>query len=62
MNILSAEILKVTKFAQGLHYFEKDKEKIINFLISLDFLVKGVMTHWQIKLRSQSSWRGSKSN
>lgn len=54
MNQLSSEILKVTKFAQGLHYFKNDKERkhLINFLISLDFIVKGVMTHWQIKLQS----------
>jgi hypothetical protein len=60
MNQLSAEILKVTKFAQGLHYFKKDKDKIINFLISLDFLVKGVMTHWQIKLQTSDSARDQK--
>ena len=46
MDILTGEILKVTKFAQGLHYYKNDQDKIINFLVSLDFLVKGVMTHW----------------
>lgn len=49
MNKLSAEILKVNSFAQGF-YFKKNNDKVVNFLISLDFLVKGVLTHWQIKL------------
>lgn len=49
MNKLSAEILKVNLFAQGLYQI-KANDKAINFLISLDFLVKGVLTHWQIKL------------
>jgi len=30
----------------------------INFLISLDLLVKGVLTHWQIKLASNGKARG----
>jgi hypothetical protein len=49
MNKLSAEILKVNQFAQKL-YEEKNNDKVVNFLISLDFLVKGVLTHWHIKL------------
>jgi hypothetical protein len=49
MNKLSAEILKVNQFAQGF-YIKKNNEKVVNFLISLDLLVKGVLTHWQIKL------------
>ena len=49
MNILSSEILTVNKFAQGL-YLKNNNEKVINFLISLDFLVKGILSHWQIKL------------
>ena len=49
MNKLSAEILKVNQFAQGL-YLKKNDDKVVNFLISLDFLVKGVLTHWHIKL------------
>jgi len=57
MNKLSAEILKVTQFAQGLYLRKKD-ERVVQFLISLDFLVKGVLTHWQIKLSSEESTRG----
>lgn len=45
MNKLTAEILKVNQFAQGL-YFKKNNDKVVNFLISLDLLVKGVLTHW----------------
>jgi hypothetical protein len=50
MNKLSAEILKVNQFALGF-YNKKNNEKVVNFLISLDLLVKGVLTHWQIKLQ-----------
>ena len=50
MSKLSAEILKVNQFAQGF-YIKKNNEKVVNFLISLDLLVKGVLTHWQIKLQ-----------
>ena len=50
MNKLSAEILKVNQFAQGV-YIKKNNEKVVNFLICLDLLVKGVLTHWQIKLQ-----------
>ena len=39
MNKLTAEILKVNQFAQGL-YFKKNNDKVVNFLISLDLLVK----------------------
>lgn len=57
MNKLSAEILKVTQFAQGF-YLKKNNDAVINFLISLDLLVKGVLTHWQIKLSTTESTRG----
>jgi len=56
MNKLSAEILKVNQFAQGF-YMKKNNEKVVNFLISLDLLVKGVLTHWQIKLQDQGETR-----
>ena len=35
-------------------------EQLVNFLISLDFLVKGVMSHWQIRLSEQPELRKSK--
>ena len=56
MNKLTAEILKVNQFAQGL-YFKKNNDKVVNFLISLDLLVKGVLTHWQIKLQTSENSR-----
>jgi len=49
LHKLSSEILRVNKFAQALYSQEKN-EKAIQFLICLDFLVKGVLIHWQIKL------------
>ena len=47
MNRLSAEIIKINHFAQSL-YVKKGQEndKVIQFLICLDFLVKGVLSHW----------------
>lgn len=33
----------------------------MNFLISLDFLVKGLMSHWQIRLNEQPANRGKSS-
>jgi hypothetical protein len=34
---------------------KKNDDKVINFLISLDFLVKGVLTHWHIKLDTENA-------
>ena len=31
----------------------KRKEQAVQFLICLDFLVKGLLVHWQIKLKEQ---------
>jgi hypothetical protein len=30
----------------------------MNFLISLDFLVKGLLSHWQIRLSEQPELKG----
>lgn len=57
LNKLSSEILKISKFAKGL-YWSKKNEQVISFLISLDFLVKGVLTHWQIRLSESKKVRG----
>ena len=57
MNKLSSEILKVNQFAKSL-YLKNNDDKVINFLISLDLLVKGMMTHWQIKLSQDVNSRG----
>jgi hypothetical protein len=53
---LSKEILKVNQLAQ-LFYSKEKRDQAVTFLISLDFLLKGVLIHWQIKLGE----RGSKS-
>jgi len=58
MTNLTSEILKINKFAY-VFFQEEHSEKIINFLISLDLLVKGMLSHWQIKLSSMDSVRGS---
>lgn len=36
-------------------------DNLMNFLISLDFLVKGLMSHWQIRLNEQPANRGKSS-
>ncbi len=49
---LSPEILRVNQFAVLFH--KKDKtEKVFQFLICLDFLVKGVLIHGQLKAQSK---------
>lgn len=59
MHKLSSEILQVNPFAQGLYSVEK-REQAIQFMICLDFLVKGVLIHWSIKLKEEgSNGRGS---
>jgi hypothetical protein len=58
MDKLSGEILKVNSFAYGLYQREKN-ENVINFLISLDLLVKGILTHWQIKLSTDGGSKGN---
>lgn len=37
---------------------EKKNDQVVNFLISLDFLVKGLMSHWQIRLSESSKIKG----
>ena len=54
MHKLSSEILQVNPFAQGLYSVEK-REQAIQFMICLDFLVKGVLIHWSIKLKEEGS-------
>jgi len=58
LHKLSSEILKVNPFAQGLYSADK-KEQAIQFLICLDFLIKGVLIHWSIKLKEESKDRGT---
>ena len=58
LHKLSSEILKVNPFAQGLYSAEK-KEQAIQFLICLDFLIKGVLIHWSIKLKEEKQGQGT---
>lgn len=51
---LSAEIRKINSFAQLLHKKEK-QDQVIQYLICLDFLVKGVLIHGQIKLSEKET-------
>jgi hypothetical protein len=37
---------------------QRRHENLMNFLISLDFLVKGLLSHWQIRLSEQPAVRG----
>ena len=73
MSKLSCEILKISLFARGLaghaigaspsqtlpsKFSQRRHDNIMNFLISLDFLVKGLLSHWQIRLSEQPAVRG----
>jgi hypothetical protein len=73
LSKLSCEILKISLFARGLaghaigagssqtlpsKFSQRRHDNIMNFLISLDFLVKGLLSHWQIRLSEQPSVRG----
>jgi hypothetical protein len=54
LSKLSNEILKISQFAKGLYQHQKN-DQVVSFLISLDFLVKGLLSHWQIRLSESSS-------
>jgi hypothetical protein len=45
---LSPEILRINSFASL--FFAKRKDAVVPYLICQDFLVKGVLIHWQVKL------------
>jgi hypothetical protein len=52
---LSGEIMNVVGFVKAIPYLSKEKKDAANiFLISLDYLVKGVFIHWQVTLSEQS--------
>lgn len=60
LSKLSSEILKVSLLARGLSQGDaprqrKKHEQVVNFLVSLDFLVKGLLSHWQIRLSEGST-------
>lgn len=72
LSKLSSEILKVSFFARGLiprrplpsqagstaPLKQRRNDQLMNFLISLDFLVKGLLSHWQIKLSESATSKG----
>jgi len=49
--------MRITTFAKFLPCYQDPakKESLITFLVSLDYLVKGVFTHSQIRLLEQPS-------
>lgn len=55
LSELSGEIMKIAGFVKAMPLLNSNKkESIITFLISLDYLVKGLFTHWQITLMDES--------
>jgi len=52
---LSKELIRLTTIAKLMPMFEdpKKKEDLITFLVSLDYLVKGLFTHSQLRLLEQ---------
>ena len=56
LSQLSGEIMKVTEFAKSNeNSVDTKREKSMIFLISLDYLVKGLLTHWQITLKDNKN-------
>lgn len=56
LSELSGEIMRLAGFVKALPFLNKDnkKDSAIIFLVSLDYLVKGLFTHWQITLMDES--------
>lgn len=54
----SPEILAVATFAKGL-YKQKQMEQMLQFMICTDFLIKGKLLHWQIKLKESVALKGT---
>jgi len=55
LSELSGEIMKIAGFVKAMPLLKKEKkDAAMVFLISLDYLVKGLFTHWQITLMDES--------
>lgn len=56
LSTLSGEIMRIAGFAKASSSLSKNnnKDSAMTFLISLDYLVKGLFTHWQITLLDES--------
>jgi len=58
---LTGEIQKIISFVKVVPFIDKSKkEATMTFLMSLDYLVKGLFTHWQISLLDESESVNSK--
>lgn len=56
LSQLSAEITKVTEFVNSHNEkgaIDSKRDSSMIFLVSLDYLVKGLLTHWQITLKDK---------
>jgi hypothetical protein len=56
LSDLSGEIMKIAGFAKAIPFLDikEKKDSAMIFLIGLDYLVKGLFTHWQITLMEES--------
>lgn len=56
LSDLSGEIMKIAGFAKAIPFLDikEKKDSAMIFLVSLDYLVKGLFTHWQITLMEES--------
>lgn len=56
---LTPEVRKLITFALPMLREEK-QDLVVQYMICLDFLVKGVLVHWQLKLAEQPQAKASK--
>jgi hypothetical protein len=56
---LSAEILFINKYASLFHKSSK-REPAIQYMICLDFLLKGMLIHWSVKLNEKTTTKSPK--
>jgi hypothetical protein len=56
---ISSEILTISPFAQSFLAPKEKSDIAMQFMICLDFLLKGVLIHWQIKLNEEGKGKES---
>ena len=49
--------MKISFLARGLAKHKRNHDLAVNFLVSLDFLVKGLLSHWSIKLNESPKYK-----
>ena len=49
----SSEILDLSKLIPN-HIDEAKRQSVVTYLVSLDYLVKGIYTHWLVKLQEEN--------